>query len=808
MSEAREKIIPINITKEMKQSYLDYAMSVIVGRALPDVRDGLKPVHRRILYAMHELGMTADKPHRKSAHIVGNVLAKYHPHGDTAVYDTIVRMAQDFSLRYPLIDGHGNFGSVDGDAPAAMRYTEARMSRIAAEMLEDIAKDTVDFIPNYDNSTEEPTVLPAKIPSLLINGSDGIAVGMATKIPPHNLNEVIDGLIMLIDNPEISVEDLFSIIRGPDFPTGAKILGKMNILKAYRTGRGAIRVRACTDIVTKSNGRSSIIVTEIPYQVNKARLIEKIASLVKEKRVEGISALRDESDREGMRIIIELKRDVNPQVLLNQLYKHTQLQDSYGIIMLALVDGQPRVLKLKEVLHYYLEHRKDVVTRRTRFDLKKAEDRAHIVEGLRIALENLDEVIRIIRASRTTEIAKKGLIDAFDLTPVQAQAILDMRLQRLTGLEIEKLESEYRELVEKINYFRSVLADINKVMGIIKEELLYIKQKYGDKRRTQIVDEYSDLEDEDLIPVDDVVITLTSKGYIKRTQQDLYRSQRRGGRGITATTTKDGDFVRHLFVTTTHHYLLIFTNKGKVYRVKAYEIPEASRQARGMAIVNLLPITLDEKITTIIPVQDFNRDELLFMSTQRGIVKKTYISDYNTSRKDGIIALTLDEGDSLIDVSITEGDDEIFLGTKKGYAIRFLEKDARPIGRTARGVIGIDLSSDDEVIGMGVVKPGHDVLVVTANGYGKRTSLEAYRPQRRGGKGLLNYRKTDVNGDAVAIQIVGPNEEVMLINNEGIIIRLKTNEISKMGRATQGVKLMRVTKGDRVVAMAKLNEAD
>ncbi len=585
-------------------------------------------------------------------------------------------------------------------------------------------------------------------------------------------------------------------------------MGKMNILKAYRTGRGAIRVRANTEIITKGNGRSSIIVTEIPYQVNKARLIEKIASLVKEKRIEGISALRDESDRKGMRIVIELKRDVNPQVLLNQLYKHTQLQDSYGIIMLALVDGRPRVLKLKEVLHYYLEHRKDVVIRRTKFDLKKAEDRAHIVEGLRIALENLDEVIRIIRGSRTTEIAKEGLMEAFALTAVQAQAILDMRLQRLTGLEIEKLELEYKDLVEKINYFRSVLADIGKVMGIIKEELLYIKQKYGDKRKTQIIDEYSDLEDEDLIPVDDVVITLTSKGYIKRTQLDLYRSQRRGGRGITATTTKDGDFVRHLFVTTTHHYLLIFTSKGKVYRVKAYEIPEASRQARGMAIVNLLPITLDEKITTIIPVQDFNRDEFLFMSTQRGIVKKTYLSDYNTSRKDGIIALTLDEGDKLIDVSITEGDDEIFLGTRKGYAIRFLETDARPIGRTARGVIGIDLKKDDEVIGMGVVRPGHDVLVVTANGYGKRTSLDAYRAQRRGGRGLLNYRKTDTNGDAVAIQIVGPNEEVMLINNEGIIIRLKTSEISKMGRATQGVKLMRVTTDDRVVAMAKLNEAD
>jgi DNA gyrase subunit A len=797
-------VIPINISAEMKNSYLDYAMSVIVGRALPDVRDGLKPVHRRILYAMHDLGMTPDKPHRKSAHIVGNVLAKFHPHGDVSVYDALVRLAQDFACRYPLVDGHGNFGSVDGDSAAAMRYTEARLAKISTEMLADIEKNTVEFIPNYDESTKEPTVLPSRTPNLLINGSAGIAVGMATNIPPHNLGEVVDGVVALIDNPEAGIGELMNAVQGPDFPTGGKIMGRDGINSAYRTGRGSIKVRAQTIIEKMANNRESIIVNEIPYQVNKARLIEKIADLVKEKKVEGISDLRDESDRRGMRIVIELKRDANPQVILNQLYKHTQLQESFGVIMLALVEGRPEVLNLKQVLFYYLEHQKDVVVRRTRFDLNRAEARAHIVEGLRVALAHLDEVVRIIRASRTTEEARKTLMESFILSEKQAEAIVEMRLRQLTGLEVEKLEAEYRDLLEKIAYLQSVLADEKKVLGIIKEEILVIKKKYADPRRTVISDEYVSIVTEDLIPEEEVVITITHQGYVKRALQDIYKSQRRGGRGITAMGTKEKDFVRHLFIASTHHYFLFFTNKGKVYRLKVYEIPEASRQAKGTAIVNLLNIEGGEKITTVIPVREFSDDQFLFMVTQRGYIKKTSLNGFDTSRRDGIIALSLEEGDELVDVKLTGGSEEIILGTKKGLAIRFPEEEVRSMGRTARGVKGIALSKKDEVVVMETIRENAYLLTVTANGFGKRTSLSKYRTQSRAGKGIINIRTTARNGPLVTMQVVKEGEEVMMISAEGVIIRLQTEHIPSMGRTTQGVTLMRLNQGDAVVAVAKV----
>lgn len=798
------KVIPIDINEEMKHSYLDYAMSVIVGRALPDVRDGLKPVHRRILYAMHSLGLTPDRPHRKSAYIVGEVLAKYHPHGDVAVYDALVRLAQDFACRYPLVDGHGNFGSVDGDSAAAMRYTEARMARITLEMLADIEKETVNFIPNYDGKTEEPTVLPARIPNLLINGSSGIAVGMATNIPPHNLGEVIDGVIMLIDNPDANIRDLMSVIKGPDFPTGGKIMGREGIWDAYRTGRGSIKVRAQASIEKIGGGRHSIVVSEIPYQVNKARLIEKIAELVKDKKIDGISDLRDESDRRGMRIVIELRRDANPQVVLNQLYKHTQMQDSFGVIMLALVDGEPRVLNLKEVLFYYLEHQKDVVVRRTRFELNRAEARAHIVEGLRIAIAHLDEVIKTIRSSRTPEVARKALMEKFGLTEKQAEAIVEMRLRQLTGLEREKLEQEYRELVEKIAYLRSVLDDERKVLGIIKDELLAVKKKFADPRRTAITSEEAAFEEEDLIPEEDVVITITSQGYIKRIPLDTYRSQRRGGRGVTAMGTKEEDFVRHLFITTTHHFFLFFTNQGKVYRLKVHEIPEAGRQAKGTAIVNLLYIGSEEKITTVIPVREFDPAQYLFMATKRGTVKKTPLNEYDTSRRDGIIAISLNEGDHLVDVKLTGGREEIILATRGGLAIRFLEEEVRPTGRVTQGVKGINLVGDDEVVGMEVARPDEFLLSVTANGFGKRTRLSEYRAQARGGKGIINIKTTARNGPLVAIQAVKGEEEVMMISAEGIIIRLKAQDIPVMGRATQGVTLMRLDRGDSLVAAAKV----
>ncbi len=802
------KVIPIDINKEMKSSYLDYAMSVIVGRALPDVRDGLKPVHRRILYAMHSLGLTPDKSHRKSAYIVGEVLAKYHPHGDVAVYDALVRLAQDFSCRYPLVDGHGNFGSVDGDSAAAMRYTEARMAKISMEMLADIEKDTVTFIPNYDDKTEEPTVLPSRIPNLLINGSAGIAVGMATNIPPHNLGEVIDGVIMLINNPDVDIKDLIGVIQGPDFPTGGKIMGVEGIWSAYRTGRGSIKVRAQATIEEAGGGKHNIIVNEIPYQVNKARLIKKIAELVKDKKIEGISDLRDESDRRGMSIVIEIRRDANPQVVLNQLYKHTQMQDSFGVIMLAIVDGEPLVLNLKQMLFYYLEHQKDVIVRRTRFDLNKAEARAHIVEGLRIALDYLDEVIKTIRASRTAEIAKKSLIEKFGLSEKQAEAIIEMRLRQLTGLEREKLEQEYKELVEKITYLRAILSDENKVLEVIKDELTAIKNKFADPRRTIISHEGVLLEDEDLIPEEDMVITITNQGYIKRIPLDTYRSQRRGGRGVTAMGTKEEDFVRHLFVTTTHNYLLFFTNQGKVYRLKVYEIPEAGRQAKGTAIINLLFIGKDEKITTVIPVREFEPGQYLFMATRLGMVKKTALNEYDTSRRDGLIAISLKEGDQLVDVKLTNGEEEIILATKGGKTIRFVEDEVRPMGRDTRGVKGINLVGEDEVIGMETVDPDAYLLVVTVNGFGKRTKLSEYRSQYRGGKGVINIKTTGRNGPVVAIQVVKDEEEIMMISADGIIIRLKTEDISAMGRSTWGVTLMRLDPGDSVVAVAKVYTED
>lgn len=801
------KVIPILIEEEMKKSYIDYAMSVIVGRALPDVRDGLKPVHRRILYAMHEMGMSPDKPHKKSARIVGDVLGRYHPHGDSSVYDAMVRLAQNFSIRYPMIDGHGNFGSVDGDSAAAMRYTEARMTKIAQEMLREIDKDTVDFIPNYDESMEEPTVLPSRIPNLLVNGSSGIAVGMATNIPPHNLREVIDGVIMLIDNPEATVRELMGKIKGPDFPTGGLIMGLDGIRSAYETGRGSIVTRAQTRIEKMQNGKMRILVNELPYMVNKARLIEKMADLVKEKTIDGITDLRDESDRNGMRIVIELRRDVNPQIILNQLYKHTQLQDSFGVIMLSLVDGHPRVLNLKETLFYYLEHQKDVIVRRTRFDLRKAEERLHIVEGLKIAIDHIDDVVRTIRQSRDTETAKQNLMEKYALTDKQAQAIVDMRLGKLSGLEREKLEEEYRELIARIAYFRNILSDEKVVMQIIKEELTEVKNKYGDDRRSEISIEADSLDAMDLIAEEDVVIAITHGGYIKRQPITTYRNQRRGGRGISAITTKEEDFVEHLFITTTHHHLLFFTNKGRVYRLRVFEIPEASRQAKGTAIVNLLSITGDDKITAVIPVKTFEKGEFLLTATQHGIVKKTCLTEYDTSRKDGIIALTLDEQDELIGVKLTRGEDEVMLATRNGLVIRFREEDVRSMGRTARGVRGISLSEGDRVVGMETFKNG-TLLIVSENGFSKRTPLDEFRTQNRGGKGMIGMKVTEKNGSIIGVMVVQEEDEIMMITMEGIMIRVSVDEISTMGRATQGVKTMRPQDSDKVVAIARVINRD
>lgn len=797
------RILPVDIEKEMRRSYLDYAMSVIVGRALPDVRDGLKPVHRRILYGMYESGTTPDKPYKKSARIVGDVMGRYHPHGDASIYDALVRLAQDFSIRLPLVDGHGNFGSVDGDPPAAMRYTEVRMEKVALEMLKDIEKDTVDFGPNFDESLKEPLVLPSRFPNLLVNGSSGIAVGMATNIPPHNLGEVIDGTVLLIDDPEADNEKLLSVIKGPDFPTGGIIIGRQGIREAYLTGRGSLKIRSKTHIETLSGGKSQIIVTELPYQVNKAKLIEKIASLVRDKVVEGITDLRDESDRSGMRIVIELKRDVNPQVILNLLFKHTQLQESFGIIMLVLVNNEPKYLSLREVLHYYLEHQRDIVTRRTRYDLKKAEERAHILEGFRIALDHIDEVINVIRSSRTDEIAKEGLMGKFGLSEIQAQAILDMRLKRLTGLERDKIEEEYKELLQTIAYYKELLSDDHKIMMVVKAELLEIKEKFNDERRTQItIGDDSDLSMEDLIADEDIVVTMTHYGYIKRLPVTTYKSQKRGGKGITALSTKEEDFVEHLFITSTHDHVLFFTNKGRVYQLRGFDIPEASRQARGVAIINLLQLEPQERITATIPVRKFSEDLYLLMCTRNGITKKTVLSEYRNNRKNGLLALSIDEGDELIGVHLTDGNREISLVTQKGVSIRFSEKEVRPMGRTARGVKGITLRSGDQVVGMDVVKNDGELLVITENGFGKRTPLTQYRIQSRGGKGIKTLKETERNGDIVGMKIVYPEHELMVITASGIIIRVTVSDISSMGRDTQGVTIMRLGEDDKVVALA------
>ncbi|HZX46141.1 MAG TPA: DNA gyrase subunit A [Clostridia bacterium] len=807
MTQAKDNIITVDIQQEMKKSYIDYAMSVIVSRALPDVRDGLKPVHRRILYAMNELGLTPDKPHRKSARIVGDVLGKYHPHGDTAVYDAMVRMAQDFSTRQVLVDGHGNFGSIDGDSAAAMRYTEARMSKIALEMLRDINKDTVDFVPNFDESLTEPAVLPSRFPNILVNGASGIAVGMATSIPPHNLGEVIDGVVKLIDNPDIQLKDLMKVIKGPDFPTGATIMGKGGIKDAYATGKGRITVRARAAIEASSGNRHRIIVTEIPYQVNKAKLIERIAELVREKKIEGISDIRDESDRKGMRIVLDLKRDVNPQVVLNLLYKHTQLQDTFSIIMLALVDGQPRVLNLKEILEHYLGHQKNVVRRRTIYDLSKAEERAHILEGLRIALDNIDRVIALIRNSKNDQIARDGLMREFGLTEKQAQAILDMRLRRLTGLEREKIDAEYKDLLGKIRYYKDVLEKEELLESIIKEELLEIKAKYGDARRTNIAPDAGEFNIEDLIEEQEVAITLTHLGYIKRVPADAYRSQRRGGKGVTALTTKTEDFVSDIFTTSTHNYILFFTNRGRVYRLKAYEIPEAGRQAKGTAIVNLLQLSGGETITAVIPIRDFEEEKYMLFATKKGLVKKTPLSEYAFQRKNGLQAIGLMEGDELIGVKLTEGSDHVILATKNGYSIRFSEKGVRSMGRYSRGVKGITLGSGDQVVGMELAKEGADLLSVTVNGFGKRTDIEEYGIQNRGGKGIKTYRITNKTGEIVGIKVVGEKDDIMLITKNGIVIRINVSEVSRMGRITQGVTLMKFDKDQTVVSVAKI-EAD
>ncbi|MGP1471163.1 MAG: DNA gyrase subunit A [Schwartzia sp. (in: firmicutes)] len=806
MDFGQDKVVPVNLSEVMSTSYIDYAMSVIVARALPDVRDGLKPVHRRILYAMQEAGMGANKPYKKSARIVGEVLGKYHPHGDTSVYDAIVRMAQDFSIRYPLADGHGNFGSVDGDSAAAMRYTEVRMSKIAELMLQDIDKDTVDFVPNYDESLKEPSVLPSKFPQLLVNGSSGIAVGMATNIPPHNMREVIDGVLMLIDNPDTTVDELMTVVKGPDFPTGGQILGLEGVRSAYRTGRGVVSMRAEAHIETMSSGKVQIIVTELPYQVNKARLVEKIAELVRDKTIEGITALRDESDRSGMRIVMELRRDANANVILNQLYKHTQMQDSFGVIMLALVDGRPRVLNLKEVLHYYLAHQEDVITRRTKYELAKAEARAHILEGLTIALDHLDAVITTIRSSRTADIAKAALMDGFALTDKQAQAILDLRLQRLTGLEREKIQEEYQEVLQTIAYLKSVLADESKIFGIIRDELTKVKEQFGDDRRTRITLDASDMAVEDLIAEEDVVLTLTHGGYVKRIPLDTYRNQKRGGRGVTGMGTKETDFVEHLLITTTHRTVLFFTNRGLVYRLKGYDIPESARQAKGTAIVNLLPLSGGETITAVIPVEAFREDRYLFMATRKGIVKKTVLKEFDTARKGGLIALTLDEDDDLIGVKATDGERQIVIGTRDGLAITFEEADVRVMGRQARGVYGIRLSDMDEVVGMDTIRPDHQILTVTEEGYGKRTAVTEYRVQQRGGKGIINMKVTEKTGAVVGLKVVHPEQELMLITTGGIVIRTNVDEVSVISRNTQGVKVIKTEDGDRVASLAVMDQ--
>ncbi|MBP3503337.1 MAG: DNA gyrase subunit A [Clostridia bacterium] len=806
MDKQEEKIIERDIEAEMKTAYVDYAMSVIVSRALPDVRDGLKPVHRRILYSMYEDGITSDKPYRKCANTVGSVLGRYHPHGDSSVYDAMVRLAQDFSQRYTMIDGHGNFGSIDGDCAAAMRYTEARMEKIAEEMLVDIEKNTVDFMPNYDDRLQEPTVLPAKVPALLINGSSGIAVGMATNIPPHNLSEIVDGAIKVIDEDDVSNEDLMQVIKGPDFPTEGIILGRDGIKEAYTTGKGKITVRAEAEIEEMTGNKRRIIVSALPYQVNKAKLIETIALYVRDKKIEGISDIRDESDREHkVRMVIELKRDANPQIVLNQLYKHTQMQITFGVIMLALVNGEPKILTLKDCLENYIDHRKTVVLRRTKFDLDKAEARAHILQGLIIAIDNIDEVIQIIRSSYDD--AKERLIERFKLSEIQAQAILDMQLKRLSGLQREKLEEEYAELMKLIAHLKEILASDKLVYDIIKEELLEMKKKFGDERKTKIVAAEGEIELEDLIKEEQVVIALTKMGYIKRAPVDTFKSQRRGGKGITGMTTKEEDFVKEIFTSSSHDTLLFFTNKGKLYKLKAYEIPESSRTAKGTAIVNLLSLDGDEKVSAIMPIQNFADGKYLLFGTKSGLIKKTALKEYDTSRKTGLQAINLKDGDELISVKLTDGEDNVVLVTRKGMCITFDEKDVRSVGRASQGVIGIRVDKDDEVIGMEsiIANSGATLLAITENGFGKRTDLDEYRVQIRGGKGVITYKITPKTGELVGIKIVKDTDEIMMITDTGTVIRLNVKEISILGRSTQGVTLMRTNEG-KVVSLEVINE--
>ncbi len=802
------KMIQHEIHDEMKNSYIDYAMSVIVSRALPDVRDGLKPVHRRILYGMSQLGVTPDKPHKKSARIVGDVMGKYHPHGDSSIYDAMVKMAQDFSTRYMLVDGHGNFGSVDGDGAAAMRYTEARMTPYALQMLRDIEKETVDFVPNFDEEEKEPSVLPARIPNLLVNGSNGIAVGMATSIPPHNLGETIDAACYMIDHDDATIDDIIKIVKGPDFPTGAMIMGKNGIREAYKTGHGKITVRSRTEIEETSRGRMQIVVTEIPYQVNKARLIEKMALLVKEKKIEGISTIRDESSRHGMRIVIELKKDANPQITLNRLYKHTQLQDTFSMIMIALVDGQPKVLSLYDILSEYLKHQKDVLTRRTQYDLKKAEARAHILEGLRIALDNIDEIIKIIRSSYND--AKEKLMNRFELTDIQAQSILDMRLARLQGLEREKIENEYAELMEKIAYYNSLLADEKLLMGVVRDEMQEIKEKYGDERRTKIAAAVNEIDEEDLIQEESVAVTLTHLGYLKRIPADTYKTQKRGGKGIAGLTTRENDFVKDLIITSTHDYLMFFTNLGKAHKIKAYEIPEATRTAKGTPAVNFLNLLQRERINAVIPIKEFDEEKYLMAVTKSGIIKKTALSQFDTNRKNGIIAINLKDDDELIDIKQTSGDDDVIIVTKHGKSIRFNEKDVRPMGRAAGGVRAIKLDWGDEVVSMCLVHKDDELLVVTENGFGKRTAVKEYKVQERGGKGILTYDKKKFNktGELIGAVTVEEDDEVLLINSDGIIIRIAAQDVSQLGRATQGVKIMKVAEDANIISMAKVIKDD
>ena len=815
MAENQDNIIRTEYSEIMQKSYIDYAMSVIIARALPDVRDGLKPVQRRTLYDMYELGIRYDRPYRKCARIVGDTMGKYHPHGDSSIYEALVVMAQDFKKGQPLVDGHGNFGSIEGDGAAAMRYTEARLSKISMEMLADINKDTVDFAPNFDETEKEPVVLPSRYPNLLVNGTSGIAVGMATNIPPHNLREVIAGVVKIIDNRveegrETSLEEILEIVKGPDFPTGATILGRAGIEEAYRTGRGKIRVRAVYDIETLANGKNRIVVTELPYMVNKARLIEKIAELVKEKKVDGITDLRDESNREGMRVCIELRRDVNANVLMNRLLKHTQLQDTFGVIMLALVNNEPRILNLKQMLEYYLQHQEEVVTRRTKYDLNKAEERAHILEGLIKALDHIDEVIKIIRGSANVADAKAQLMERFALSEIQAQAIVDMRLRALTGLEREKLENEYRELMAKIAELKAILADEKKLLGVIREEIIVISDKYGDERRTAIgYDEY-DMSAEDLIPDDDVVVAMTNFGYIKRMSSDNFKSQNRGGKGIKGMQTIDEDYIEDLLMTTNHHYVMFFTNTGRVYRLKAYEIPEAGRTARGTAIVNLLQLMPGEKITSIIAMKEFEDDKYLFMATRNGMVKKTSLKEYENVRKNGLQAIVLRENDELIEVKRTDNTEDIFLVTKKGMCIRFHETDVRVTGRVSMGVIGMKFDEDDEVIGMQMSSQGECLLVASEYGYGKRTPIEEFNCQNRGGKGVRCYKIIDKTGDLIGAKLVDNSREIMLITNEGIIIKMSVNDISIIGRNTSGVKLMSIDpdSGIAVASIAKVRESE